>query len=276
MNILHIGKEYLDEIVSTRRPLGKFYAKEGGVIACDNSTGDAWVEAFLDRSEAVEWLANGSRTGHKDCMGPCGANQKLFDFLRRTYGVTALDTEMGDIVGIVSKTGYAETEENCKGCEAKALLLACRAARIAYCRAGRGTPERASAIGRTVEAERAADKFLEHCKGAEDSESRKQSKSAILRGMFGYTDRGMGVTPRWEWTVQGGAEAYMKALEDRIRQLEFEREEVRKMRTVQKKFFRSPQGSAAKVAALEESRRLERWVDTALEPSKPTAATLFG
>lgn len=123
----------------------------------------------------------------------------------------------------------------------------------------------------------------ESCKGCmgpcgmcEDTESRKQSKSVILREMFGYTDRGMGVTPRWEWTVQGGAEAYMKALEDRVRQLEFEREEVRKMRTVQKKFFRSPQGSAAKVAALEESRRLERWVDTALEPEKPTAATLFG
>ena len=94
--------------------------------------------------------------------------------------------------------------------------------------------------------------------------------------MFGYTDRGMGVTPRWEWTVQGGAEAYMKALEDRVRQLEFEREEVRKMRAVQKTFFRSPQGSAAKVAALEESRRLEKWVDAALEPPKPTAATLFG
>lgn len=171
------------------------------------------------------------------------------------------------------KAEYPEAERECRGCEAKALLLACRAARIAYRQAGRGTPERASAIGRTVEAERAADEFLEHCKGAEDSE---QSKSAILRGMFGYTDRGVGVTPRWEWTVQGGEEAYMKALEDRVRQLEFEREEVRKMRTVQKKFFRSPQGSAAKVAALEESRRLERWVDAALEPAKPTAATLFG
>lgn len=103
----------------------------------------------------------------------------------------------------------------------------------------------------------------ESCKGCMGPcgmcEDTKQSKSAILRGMFGYTDRGMGATPRWEWTVQGGEEAYMKALEDRVRQ-----------------FFRSPQGSAAKVAALEESRRLERWVDTALEPEKPTAATLFG
>ena len=168
------------------------------------------------------------------------------------------------------KTGYAETEENCKGCEAKALLLTCRAARLAYYRAGRGTPERASAIGKVQETERAADRFLEgyteaeeNCKGCMGPcgmcEDTKQSKSAILRGMFGYTDRGMGATPRWEWTVQGGAEAYMKALEDRVRQ-----------------FFRSPQGSAAKVAALEESRRLERWVDTALEPEKPTAATLFG
>lgn len=59
------------------------------------------------------------------------------------------------------KTGYAETEENCKGCEAKALLLTCRAARLAYYRAGRGTPERASAIGKVQETRRAADRFLE-------------------------------------------------------------------------------------------------------------------
>lgn len=185
------------------------------------------------------------------------------------------------------KAEYPEAGKECKECEAKALLSACRAARLAYYRAEHSTPERASALGKVQEAEGAADRFLEgyteteeSCKGCMGPcgvcEDTKQSKGAILRGMFGYTDRGMGVTPRWEWTVQGGAEAYMKALEDRVRQLEFEREEVRKMRTVQKKFFRSPQGSAAKVAALEESRRLERWVDTALEPEKPTAATLFG
>lgn len=51
-------------------------------------------------------------------------------------------------------------------------------------------------------------------------------------------------------------------------------EETRKMRAAQKAFFKSPQGSAAKIAALENSRRLERWVDAALE-AKPTAATLF-
>lgn len=189
----------------------------------------------------------------------------------------------GDFEGMA--TGYAETEENCKECEAKALLSACRAARLAYYRAGRGTPERASAIGKVQETERAADRFLgyteteESCKGCMGPcgvcEDTKQSKSAILRGMFGYTDRGMGVTPRWEWTVQGGAEAYMKALEDRVRQLEFEREEVRKMRTVQKAFFGNAPG-AIKWAALEESRRLEKWVDAALEPTSPTAATLFG
>lgn len=267
-----VSKEQMERIIATRKPFGGFYCvADGQVLSCDNSTGDAWVEAFPSKPEAVARLVNRHRTG------------------------------------------YTETEENCKECEAKALLLACRTARIAYYRAEHGTPERALAIGRTQEAERAADEFLEHCRGCvrpgevrEDSELRRvvewahgianslsnnTSFSEQERQMFSVVRDGIISRVRGQWLAPGemraeGAEywrglakemeAQLIAAQERIGQLEFEREEVRKMRTIQKTFFRSPQGSAARNTALEDSRRLERWVDAALEPAKPTAATLFG
>lgn len=69
-------------------------------------------------------------------------------------------------------------------------------------------------------------------------------------------------------------EAQSIAAQKRIEELEAERENVRKMRKAQKAFFQSTPGSAARLTALEDSRRLERWVDAALAP-KETPATLF-
>lgn len=144
------------------------------------------------------------------------------------------------------KTGYAETEENCKGCEAKALLSACRAARLAYYRAEHSTPERASALGKVQEAERAADRFLggytkaeENCKGC------------------------MGPCGMCEDTVIRDA----RELEEIVRL-------GAKMRTAQKAYFRTRTSEN-----LEESKRLEREFDvraTRKLDEKPTAATLFG
>ena len=38
-------------------PEGKFYCEDNGVwVACDNSTGDCWVEEFKTEVGAIGWL----------------------------------------------------------------------------------------------------------------------------------------------------------------------------------------------------------------------------
>jgi hypothetical protein len=43
--------------LSGYRPRGLFYKKGETVwVACDNSTGDAWVEEFKTEEKAIKWL----------------------------------------------------------------------------------------------------------------------------------------------------------------------------------------------------------------------------
>lgn len=48
--IIENREEHLNELVIARDR--EFY------IACDNSTGNAWVEEFESKEEAVNWLKN--------------------------------------------------------------------------------------------------------------------------------------------------------------------------------------------------------------------------
>ena len=46
-------------IIDTRCPLGLFYVLEAGAyIGIDNSTGDAWTEAFPNLRKCKRWLIN--------------------------------------------------------------------------------------------------------------------------------------------------------------------------------------------------------------------------
>lgn len=45
------------KIIEKRRPNGLFICRERDLfVACDNTTGDAWVEDFITKEEAVKWL----------------------------------------------------------------------------------------------------------------------------------------------------------------------------------------------------------------------------
>lgn len=58
-----VAIEKINEVISSRRPLGLFLSrghrvggKKGSFIAVDNSTGNAWTEEFKNLSDAEEWL----------------------------------------------------------------------------------------------------------------------------------------------------------------------------------------------------------------------------
>ena len=45
------------EIIQTRKPLGKFYLfQDGMVVGIDNETGEAWVEQFDSKDKCIRWL----------------------------------------------------------------------------------------------------------------------------------------------------------------------------------------------------------------------------
>jgi len=57
--IKEITNEEIYEIIEEGKPKGLFWCKdEDNFIACDNSSGDAWIEEFFDFDECIEWLQN--------------------------------------------------------------------------------------------------------------------------------------------------------------------------------------------------------------------------
>lgn len=52
-----IDSSHLRSIIDYRKPKGLFLCyEENWWVAVDNSTSDAWTEAFLDGFEAIQWL----------------------------------------------------------------------------------------------------------------------------------------------------------------------------------------------------------------------------
>ncbi|MDU4596466.1 hypothetical protein [Clostridium botulinum] len=56
-NKKEITSKEAENIIDSRKPLGKFWLKENEFyIGIDNETGDAWTEEFKDKSSCIEWL----------------------------------------------------------------------------------------------------------------------------------------------------------------------------------------------------------------------------
>ena len=52
-----IRKSQMRTIINCYAPIGRYVMREGSHwVACDNTTGDAWTEAFDDARQAVKWL----------------------------------------------------------------------------------------------------------------------------------------------------------------------------------------------------------------------------
>lgn len=59
-----VTKERLSDIIDQRDPQGLFLTlDEDKWIACDNSTGEAWIEEFQMRGWAINWLCDKSMEG---------------------------------------------------------------------------------------------------------------------------------------------------------------------------------------------------------------------
>lgn len=54
-----VDKETAKRIVTTFKPRGIFYLREGnGYTGIDNRTGDAWCECFVKKSDCLQWLTS--------------------------------------------------------------------------------------------------------------------------------------------------------------------------------------------------------------------------
>lgn len=53
--IHEIGSMQANQIIETYLPIGKYFVPDT-LTAIDNSTGDAWTEAFTRREDAIAWL----------------------------------------------------------------------------------------------------------------------------------------------------------------------------------------------------------------------------
>lgn len=54
-----ISRERMHTIIDRYAPIGRYMTREGRKwVACDNTTGDAWVEEFDTMKQAVKWLMN--------------------------------------------------------------------------------------------------------------------------------------------------------------------------------------------------------------------------
>lgn len=52
-----ISADEMHSIIENRKSRGQFIAYENDkYIACDNTTGDAWIEEFETLEEAINWL----------------------------------------------------------------------------------------------------------------------------------------------------------------------------------------------------------------------------
>lgn len=59
MELRFVSYEEAIEIVHERKPLGKFYAKDGAFwIGIDNVNGNAWTEGFYTEEECKAWVMN--------------------------------------------------------------------------------------------------------------------------------------------------------------------------------------------------------------------------
>lgn len=72
--VKEVSEEELEKIIDEREPRGLFYTTDDGIVAVDNSTGDAWTEEFSSVEEAISWL--------KDEM-----NERLISTLRKSQGI---------------------------------------------------------------------------------------------------------------------------------------------------------------------------------------------
>ena len=54
-----VTSEYIGNVIDSRTPCGRFYAKEGDRwVSCFNETGDAWTEDFATEQEAINDLTD--------------------------------------------------------------------------------------------------------------------------------------------------------------------------------------------------------------------------
>ena len=54
-----INKARMHAIIDRYALIGRYMTREGRKwVACDNTTGDAWVEEFDTMKQAVKWLMN--------------------------------------------------------------------------------------------------------------------------------------------------------------------------------------------------------------------------
>lgn len=59
--IKEVSVEYINQVIENRDDyLGELlYSFDNGIyIACDNTNGNAWVEEFTSKEEAINWLKN--------------------------------------------------------------------------------------------------------------------------------------------------------------------------------------------------------------------------
>ena len=57
LEIMLVTPEFIGNVIENRKPIGRFYAKEGDRwVSCHNLTGDAWTEDFATEQEAIDEL----------------------------------------------------------------------------------------------------------------------------------------------------------------------------------------------------------------------------
>jgi len=57
--IRKISRDQADKLIDTRIPLGLFYYLDAGIyVGIDNTSGQAWTEAFQNLRKCKQWLSN--------------------------------------------------------------------------------------------------------------------------------------------------------------------------------------------------------------------------
>ena len=57
MKVIEITNKEAEDIINSRKPLGKFLFKENNLyVGIDNETGEAWTEDFYNYEDCIEWL----------------------------------------------------------------------------------------------------------------------------------------------------------------------------------------------------------------------------
>ena len=94
-------KREIDNIVLTRKPVGMFYADNdgAGIVACDNSTGDAWIADFPDTEDEESC---------RGCMGPCGRREGLMPEILKQVQMAETIRELEEIVKLGARMRTAQ------------------------------------------------------------------------------------------------------------------------------------------------------------------------